>query len=440
MMSAVEDLPALIDYDELKRLASDLERPVSTLIVLAPQNDPFYAGAPARHDRARWFADLWTRFRLGNGIHLRRIHYRLISQSQPVPDPYGLPYTNTDKCWAMLGNASKDARYLGVVPIGDFADRRNAEPVIYLPTERAAPHFLRCNGIPLVETPLEPSLYLQEPTIPQRYHVELWAEKTTVNDVLESLATSFGLNVVTSAGEISLTACHELVERARASGRPVRILYLSDFDPAGQSMPLATARKIEFVCRAKGLDIDIQLRPVVLTKAQCLHYGLPRTPIKETERRADAFEARHGEGATELDALEALHPGELRRILHREISRYYDPTLQGRISEAAAAAREQIGKINDAVLADYAPQLDELRRDTAMLRDKISETFAAIEHEMRERAANARGAVGEIEWPEPRPGDEDPDPLFDSTRSYLHQVSRFKLHQDKPIARAAGAA
>jgi hypothetical protein len=80
------------DYDELRRLASELERPVSSLIVLAPQNDPFYAGAPARHARARWSADLWTRFRLGNGIHLRRIHYRLISQSQPVPDPYGLFY------------------------------------------------------------------------------------------------------------------------------------------------------------------------------------------------------------------------------------------------------------------------------------------------------------------------------------------------------------
>lgn len=32
-------------------------------------------------------------------------------------------------------------------------------------------------------------------------------------------------------------------------------------------------------------------------------------------------------------------------------------------------------------------------------------------------------------------GDEDPDPLFDSTRSYLEQVDRFKRHQATPTAR-----
>jgi hypothetical protein len=49
---------------------------------------------------------------------------------------------------------------------------------------------------------------------------------------------------------------------------------------------------------------------------------LPRIPIKETEKRSEAFEQRHGEGATELDALEALHPGVLARILEQEIGRY----------------------------------------------------------------------------------------------------------------------
>ena len=35
-------------YEDLKALASELKRPVSTLIALAPQNDPFYAGMPSR--------------------------------------------------------------------------------------------------------------------------------------------------------------------------------------------------------------------------------------------------------------------------------------------------------------------------------------------------------------------------------------------------------
>jgi hypothetical protein len=35
--------------------------------------------------------------------------------------------------------------------------------------------------------------------------------------------------------------------------------------------------------------------------------------------------------------------------------------------------------------------------------------------------------------PEPDDGDEDDDPLFDSTREYVEQIDRYKEHQGKPI-------
>jgi hypothetical protein len=60
---------------------------------------------------------------------------------------------------------------------------------------------------------------------------------------------------------------HQLVERALANDRPVRMLYVSDFDPSGFNMPVAAARKVEFLNRE--YDLDIQLRPVVLTHDQC---------------------------------------------------------------------------------------------------------------------------------------------------------------------------
>jgi hypothetical protein len=75
---------------------------------------------------------------------------------------------------------------------------------------------------------------------------------------------------------------------------------------------------------------------------QCIEYGLPRTPIKETERRALRFEERFGEGATELDALEALHPGLLREIVLGEVRRYWNPDhddeVSGSCEEVAARA------------------------------------------------------------------------------------------------------
>src|SRR5207245_5643701 len=104
-------------------------------------------------------------------------------------------------------------------------------------------------------------------------------------------------------------------------------LPISDFDPAGQSMPVAVSRKLEYFVRRSGLELDVRVFPVVLTLDQVQYYRLPRTPIKETERRRLGFELRHGEGAVELDALEALYPGELTSVLSQYIEEYYDASL-----------------------------------------------------------------------------------------------------------------
>ena len=95
-----------------------------------------------------------------------------------------------------------------------------------------------------------------------------------MNDILEPLGISYSVNIVTGIGELSHTRCVELVQRAIASGRPVRILYVSDFDPAGISMPVAVARKIEFAIQAVAAEVDVQVRPIALTYEQCVDYRL----------------------------------------------------------------------------------------------------------------------------------------------------------------------
>ena len=62
---------------------------------------------------------------------------------------------------------------------------------------------------------------------------------------------------------------------------------------------------------------------------------MPRTPIKDTERRKDKFEQIFGVGATELDALEALHPGELARLLNVELDNWLDVGLQRRVNRGS---------------------------------------------------------------------------------------------------------
>jgi hypothetical protein len=432
----------LLTYDALKELAKDLDRPLYTLEVT--QQDPFTVEAPARLARAEWFADLWQRFKFQPGAHLRRIHYVLISQPEnTVLMPDGSPYLNLARpCFDLLNKASLDARYLNLVRPEWLVDRRNDDPVIYLPNDASDAELNIAGG--LLENELHgfevPQLELTQPTIWQRFHVEIWCEKTTMNDILLPLRERYGVNLITGSGEQSLTSCVNVVKRALASGRPVRILYISDFDPAGTSMPVAAARKIEFRLYQEQLSgvLDIQVRPIMLTNDQCIEYRLPRTPIKDTEKRAEKFEERFGEGATELDALEALHPGEFERILTQEINRYYDDELDDRISDVAGEVQSDLDEVNDEVHREHAEAIKELKAEhkkalaaIKAFEKKAKPILRRIEDDLSDQAPD----LNAYDWPDPDDfeGDEDDDPLFDSTREFVEQVDRFKEHQGKPI-------
>jgi hypothetical protein len=402
-----------------------------------------------------WFAEQWVRFGMPPGAHVRRLHYRLISQETllTLPNGSGL-YVNTLLCSQMLNRASADARYLGLIPDGVIADHRNPEATIHLANTIEQPADVsiftghvwnRTETSSPEKTILSlPCILLKAPIIAQRYHIEIWAEKSTMNDILLPIGEKYGINVVTAAGETSLTACELLVARVRASGLPCRIFFLSDHDPAGDKMPQSAARKIEYVIGG-DTSLDIQLNPVAVTSEQCEQLSLPRTPIKDTETRAEKFEERFGEGGVELDALEALYPGLLAQILETQIARYYDPDLAGSVRKVVGEVTVDISRVNNEVRARYREEIAELESErdaisaeaeAAMLRRKereaaLMERARPLFETMSEELEAVAPETDEYLWPEPAEGDEDYDSLFDSTRSYLEQIERYREGQGK---------
>jgi hypothetical protein len=176
-------------------------------------------------------------------VHVRRIHYRLISRESQT-DWRGNPYQNTNAFWQSLLCASKDARYLGTVPLEDFDDRRNPTAVatgVALPEDPDLnPADTDAIGLALGPNIALPYLRLKAADRPaQPYHVEIWCEKSTMRDILESVGAQYGVTRVYSLGEISLTACVKLIldRVARNGDRPVRLLYLSDFRSGRQIDP-----------------------------------------------------------------------------------------------------------------------------------------------------------------------------------------------------------
>lgn len=56
-------------------------------------------------------------------------------------------------------------------------------------------------------------------------------------------------------------------------------------------------------------------------------------------------------------------------------------------------------------------------------------------HAIKEGLNAGAPDIGDFDWPLPEHGDEDDDPLFDSTRGYVEQIDRYKDHQGKPTGR-----
>src|SRR5215472_13209627 len=93
----------VITYEQIKHFARETGQRVTDLIPLAPQNDPFYTGTPGDWALAEWFAGLWQAFGYATRVHIRRIHYQIVSQNPPVLMPNGLPYENTEGCVRHIG-------------------------------------------------------------------------------------------------------------------------------------------------------------------------------------------------------------------------------------------------------------------------------------------------------------------------------------------------
>ncbi len=432
-----------MNYEQIKQLARATGHKVTDLITLAPQNDPFYTGTPSDWALGEWFAGLWQLFGYRTKVHIRRVHYQIVSQDPPIVLPNGKPYENTEECWNTLNLASKAARYLRLVDPGAFNDRRNPDVLVYATHEVCEPEVRVYGRLYQAEVrfpafPDLPAYSVGGYTAQQGYHLEIWCEKSTMNDVLIPLCQRYGANLQTGLVELSITATLALVQRLQQAKKPARILYVSDFDPAGQSMPVAVSRKIEYFVRTLGLDLSVRLFPVVLTLDQVQYYHLPRTPIKETERRRFGFEERYGEGAVELDALEALYPGELQALLSQCIQSYYDVTLAERVQQTQQALEQDLQQVWRQIITGYAQEIGQLQVEYDQLRtafegqmEGYSQRLRTLWQAMRQELSSAVPDLGYYALHAPTLAQEVGDGLYNSERDYLEQIEAYKQFQGK---------
>lgn len=402
---------------------------VDDLLALSPSNDPYYR-TPAKERDAIWFASLWRKGGFDRA-HLRRVHYWAVSKQIPLPLTLSTGkgrnriefdiYRNYHRAWSFLCSAAKHARNYGLVDVADIIDAKHPDPHLL---NQSRPLQDRGNyEASAWQTPLDrPFIDLKgwEQHDHQPYSLVVFVEKSTMNDVLQPVCQRYGADLYTFTGEVSLSACFDLMLRSAALDKPTRVFYISDYDPAGNNMPVSMSRKLEAeIDRAVNSGLidytpDIRVTPLALTVDQVNEYSLPRVPLKDSEVRADNWEAIHGEGAVELDALEADHPGELARLLSEAFEPYYDRDVARRARQSQAEARRQVQEAIDEITGkkEYAEALELIR--------KMQQEIEDIEIDTDELVVEASDLEAD---------EDDPDWLFISEAGYVDQIARYKRHR-----------
>ena len=370
--------------------AAEAGVPTNTLTVLAPANDPFRCDIESRHRDGQWVAATLQALGVGDRkVHGRGLHYMLIGQ----PKPDGTPYRNTEDDWDwLMQRALKSARWNGYVDFDQIVDQRNAEPVVRVFTEAQPRPYVSVGvevNIPSVEdfTPYVGADH-DSPDGPrdgfpaaQPHKLVLIGEKSSLEPVLAPIARRYLADLYLPTGEPSDTMLHRMARVGEQDGRPLVVLYLSDCDPSGWQMPVSVSRKLQALKTLKFPALQFQVHRVALTPDQVREYGLPSTPLKDTERRADRWREAMGVQQTEIDALASLRPDLLRQIVTDAIAPFFDASLERRAAEAYTRWQAQAQAALDASLDQ--DQLARIRSEAARRLGELREQIDAINAALR---------------------------------------------------------
>jgi hypothetical protein len=117
------------------------------------------------------------------------------------------------------------------------------------------------------------------------FYCEVWTESRSIAGVVEDDCRELAVSLYPAGGFSSITLAYQSAETINhyARGRPVVILYIGDYDPAGVLIDVALQRELR-----EHLDPDIELHfiRIGITANQIEQYNLPSKPRKETDRRA----------------------------------------------------------------------------------------------------------------------------------------------------------
>ncbi|MDZ4847764.1 MAG: ParB N-terminal domain-containing protein [Pirellulaceae bacterium] len=247
-------------------------------------------------------------------LTVRQVHYRLLNfpPLRHLSKPHST-YRNDRKSYQDLCNLLARARLVGSVPWSAIADetrpvtgtRYCADAAQFI--DRQSNWFLRGYRRDLLQS--------------QPDHIEMVAEKLTVQGIIAPIANQYTLPLTIGRGYCSLDPRRAIAERYEASGKDRLILLVaSDLDPDGDSICESFARSIR-----DDFQIDeIHCIKALLTFGQVSQWQLSPNMMtaKKTSSQYPAYRRKYGSDA--VYELEAVEPSRMQASLKETIESVLD--------------------------------------------------------------------------------------------------------------------
>jgi len=168
-------------------------------------------------------------------------------------------------------------------------------------------------------------------------YVEVWCESRSIAGVIQVETERYAVPLYPAGGFTSLSLAHQAAENIQyqAKGRPVHVIYIGDYDPAG----VLIDGKIEDELRLHLPGHWIEFHRIAITKDQINLMGLPTKPAKDS---------RGGFSGGTVEA-EAMPAGVMRELLRAEIESFIPERTLAVIGEAETSERK--------ILESFATQL-----------------------------------------------------------------------------------
>jgi hypothetical protein len=198
---------------------------------------------------------------------VRHVFYRMTDPRLPEP------VEKSDRGYRHVQDRCVKLRRSGVVPYGWIADMSRRG--YFVSTFSGAGDFIeRMAG-----------LYRADLWRDADSRCELWAESRSISSVLHGDCQQLAVDLYPCGGFSSLSFVHEAAEQHNASGdtRPLVVLYVGDYDPAGVLIDRALERELRLHLSE---SIELDFRRIAINEAQVHEFDLPTKPRKEGDKRS----------------------------------------------------------------------------------------------------------------------------------------------------------